>query len=87
MTGTPWYHLMANPSYGIEFNYFGPNVPEREKLIEDGFADEDGCPEIDNDLDGLEDSVDQCPDLAEDLDEFEDGDGCPDPDGRHRIRS
>ena len=53
-----------------------PSQPEDE----DGFADEDGCPEIDNDLDGLEDSVDQCPDLAEDLDEFEDGDGCPDPD-------
>ena len=53
-----------------------PSQPEDE----DGFADEDGCPEVDNDLDGLEDSADQCPDLAEDLDGFEDADGCPDPD-------
>ena len=53
-----------------------PSQPEDE----DGFADEDGCPEVDNDLDGLEDAADQCPDLAEDLDGFEDADGCPDPD-------
>ena len=53
-----------------------PAQPEDE----DGFADEDGCPEVDNDLDGLEDAVDKCPDVAEDLDDFEDGDGCPDPD-------
>jgi hypothetical protein len=40
MTGTPFYHLMANPTYGMEFNYIGPNVSEREKLIEDGYADQ-----------------------------------------------
>lgn len=32
--------MMANPNYGIDFNYLGPNIAEREKLIEDGFADE-----------------------------------------------
>ena len=36
MTGTPWYHLMCNPIYSSEFCYLGPNVAEREKLIEDG---------------------------------------------------
>ena len=40
-----------------------PSQPEDE----DGFADEDGCPEVDNDLDGLEDSADQCPDQRKTL--------------------
>lgn len=39
MTGTPWYHLMSNPSYTYEFNFIGPQVEEREKLIEDGNRD------------------------------------------------
>ena len=47
---------------------------------EDGFADDDGCPEIDNDEDGFSDSEDQCPDDPEDQDSFEDGDGCPEED-------
>jgi outer membrane protein OmpA-like peptidoglycan-associated protein len=45
----------------------------------DGFADEDGCPELDNDLDGVADAVDRCPVVAEDLDTWKDEDGCPDP--------
>lgn len=46
----------------------------------DGFEDADGCPEVDNDQDGLVDAEDECPDVFEDEDNFEDVDGCPDPD-------
>lgn len=46
----------------------------------DGFEDEDGCPEDDNDQDQILDADDSCPDVAEDLDGFEDEDGCPDED-------
>ncbi len=46
----------------------------------DGFQDEDGCPDPNNDGDLLPDAQDQCPDEAEDMDNFQDGDGCPDPD-------
>jgi outer membrane protein OmpA-like peptidoglycan-associated protein len=51
-------------------------VPEDK----DKFEDEDGCPEEDNDKDGIPDSSDQCPDDPEDKDKFEDEDGCPEPD-------
>jgi outer membrane protein OmpA-like peptidoglycan-associated protein len=44
----------------------------------DGFEDADGCPEPDNDRDGLTDSTDKCPNKPEDKDGFEDDDGCPD---------
>ncbi|RZO59614.1 MAG: hypothetical protein EVA89_15605 [Sandaracinaceae bacterium] len=47
---------------------------------EDGWEDEDGCPELDNDGDGIPDADDPCPDEAEDLDEYEDEDGCPEED-------
>ena len=46
----------------------------------DGFEDEDGCPEPDNDADGIPDDLDRCPDASEDRDAFEDEDGCPDLD-------
>ena len=46
----------------------------------DGFQDADGCPDKDNDGDGLLDADDNCPDVAEDRDGFEDEDGCPDED-------
>lgn len=46
----------------------------------DGFKDEDGCPEADNDDDGLLDGADQCPLEAEDKDGFTDDDGCIDAD-------
>jgi outer membrane protein OmpA-like peptidoglycan-associated protein len=42
----------------------------------DGFEDEDGCPEIDNDEDGIVDNLDECPTQAEEP--GGDGDGCPD---------
>ncbi|MFH2006548.1 MAG: OmpA family protein, partial [bacterium] len=57
----------------------------------DGFEDQDGCPDPDNDGDGVPDKDDKCPGYdsdkkdnfaktKEDIDGFEDEDGCPDPD-------
>ncbi|MFW5926287.1 MAG: OmpA family protein, partial [Myxococcota bacterium] len=41
------------------------------------FEDDDGCPDPDNDGDGILDEDDDCPDVPEDFDGFEDDDGCP----------
>ncbi len=47
----------------------------------DGWQDEDGCPDIDNDGDGILDTDDQCANEPEgEPDGFEDEDGCPDLD-------
>ncbi|MCC6996436.1 MAG: OmpA family protein [Deltaproteobacteria bacterium] len=46
----------------------------------DGFEDSDGCPDLDNDNDGIADAIDKCPDQREDKDGFQDEDGCVDPD-------
>jgi outer membrane protein OmpA-like peptidoglycan-associated protein len=55
----------------------------------DGFEDGDGCPDLDNDKDGVPDVSDgapdstgfgRCRDNPEDKDGFEDADGCPDKD-------
>jgi OOP family OmpA-OmpF porin len=44
----------------------------------DGFADEDGCPDEDNDNDGILDEDDACPSAPETPDGIADEDGCPD---------
>jgi outer membrane protein OmpA-like peptidoglycan-associated protein len=46
----------------------------------DGFEDWDGCPDLDDDRDGIPDADDACPREAEDVDGVADEDGCPDPD-------
>ena len=48
----------------------------------DGYKDDDGCPDPDNDGDGVNDDMDQCPmfEASEDIDGYKDDDGCPDPD-------
>jgi outer membrane protein OmpA-like peptidoglycan-associated protein len=46
----------------------------------DGFEDEDGVPDPDNDGDGVLDLNDKAPNDPEDMDGFEDEDGVPDPD-------
>ncbi len=46
----------------------------------DGFQDADGCPDPDNDGDGIPDAQDRCPNDPEDFDGFQDADGCPDLD-------
>ncbi len=43
----------------------------------DGFEDDDGCPELDNDGDEVEDRSDFCPNEPEDQDGIADKDGCP----------
>ncbi len=53
-----------------------PSEPEDR----DGFADDDGCPDVDNDEDGVLDGDDGAPNDPEDADGFEDEDGVPDPD-------
>jgi flagellar motor protein MotB len=44
----------------------------------DQFADEDGCPELDNDHDRILDTDDRCPNEPETYNAIEDDDGCPD---------
>lgn len=49
----------------------------------DGFADQDGCADLDDDRDGVRDDADGCRAIAEDRDGTDDADGCPDPDNDH----
>ncbi|HTL35235.1 MAG TPA: OmpA family protein, partial [Kofleriaceae bacterium] len=49
---------------------------EDKDLFEDG----DGCPDLDNDNDGIPDDKDKCALDAEDRDRFQDDDGCPEKD-------
>ncbi|ADO74013.1 Ig-like domain-containing protein [Stigmatella aurantiaca] len=44
----------------------------------DGFQDEDGCADPDNDGDGILDASDKCPNAPETKNGFQDEDGCPD---------
>ncbi len=50
----------------------------------DDFEDQDGCPELDNDLDQILDVDDRCPNVPEDRDGVEDDDGCPETDRTDR---
>ena len=58
-----------------------PNDPEDK----DGFEDQDGCPDPDNDKDRILDKDDKCPNQPETYNGFEDEDGCPDK-GRVIVR-
>lgn len=44
----------------------------------DGFEDDDGCLDDDNDGDRVADTSDRCPDKAEVINGYQDDDGCPD---------
>jgi outer membrane protein OmpA-like peptidoglycan-associated protein len=46
----------------------------------DGYEDDDGCPDLDNDGDKINDVNDKCDNLPEDFDGYYDEDGCPDLD-------
>jgi hypothetical protein len=68
-------------------NYFD-TCPFRAEDM-DGYQDDDGCPDADNDMDGICDpgltsyacsGSDGCRNVAETIDGFKDTDGCPDPD-------
>src|SRR5206468_1807322 len=54
-----------------------PDEPEDK----DGFEDEDGCPDPDNDLDTIPDEKDRCPNEPETFNGVDDEDGCPDTAG------
>src|SRR5213078_3011270 len=51
-----------------------PNEPEDKDM----FEDQDGCPDPDNDHDGIPDVKDKCPNEPETINGFQDDDGCPD---------
>ena len=56
-----------------------PDDPEDD----DGFQDDDGCPDPDNDGDKIADADDLCADEPEDFDGIQDEDGCPEDDADH----
>lgn len=74
--GTPDWRAVVGVRAGLVSAPFDPCAQGNEDM--DGFEDDDGCPDPDNDEDGIEDTVDECPNEAEDFDEFEDEDGCAD---------
>ena len=39
MQGTPWYQALTDPKYANLFAYIAASIPEREKIIEDGFPE------------------------------------------------
>src|SRR5262249_38966696 len=47
--------------------------------------DKDGCPEPDNDQDGVLDKQDDCPLVAETINGEKDDDGCPEPNARSLV--
>lgn len=73
---------VAAPSDGDGDGVFDPQDQCPESVEDqDGFDDEDGCPDLDNDLDGVSDLDDRCPAEAESLNGIDDQDGCPEADG------
>jgi outer membrane protein OmpA-like peptidoglycan-associated protein len=85
--GVPNFRLLGGVAYvpvGLDSDGDGikdkvdrcPTDPEDE----DGYLEDDGCPDLDNDADGIEDARDKCPDDPEDPDGFQDEDGCRDAD-------
>jgi OmpA-OmpF porin, OOP family len=85
--GVPNFRVVAGASYrpqGLDTDKDGVRDKDdgcpSELEDQDGYLDDDGCPEADNDNDGIEDAADKCPDQAEDPDGKDDTDGCPDRD-------
>ncbi|WP_148273220.1 Ig-like domain-containing protein [Stigmatella aurantiaca] len=78
--GTPAFRILA----GVNWTAKPRAKPEPAPVCplgpedKDGFEDEDGCADPDNDQDGFPDVSDQCPNVPETVNGFEDGDGCPD---------
>ncbi len=75
-------YTVGVPERGRSHDSDSDGVPDyadrclREPEDLDAFQDEDGCPEADNDKDGVADDDDECPDDAEER--GGDRDGCPD---------
>ncbi|MDH5675151.1 MAG: thrombospondin type 3 repeat-containing protein [Myxococcales bacterium] len=85
--GVPVFRVLAGINYQPHtLDSDGDGVGDKsdacptEMEDQDGYLDDDGCPDLDNDGDGIDDTADRCPDEAEDPDGNEDQDGCPDRD-------
>ena len=84
-TGVPAARAIAGVSYYHEIgDKDGDGIGDRDDKCptiaedKDGFEDEDGCPDEDNDKDSIPDAKDKCPNQAETVNSFQDEDGCPD---------
>lgn len=85
--GTPDYRFVVGLGYQSPAQEVAP--PQPVPMVDpsdrcpgqdedwDRFQDDDGCPDPDNDGDGIFDAQDTCPDQAEDVDGVDDADGCP----------
>lgn len=54
LQGTPWYQILSNYCYADRFQYIGKSVPEREKLIDDGYEEAEEGEELPKDGSGDE---------------------------------
>ncbi|RKH09569.1 cell envelope biogenesis protein OmpA [Corallococcus sp. CA053C] len=77
--GTPAFRILA----GLHFTPGGPKPQAAPTCAQgpedfDGFQDEDGCLDPDDDRDGLPDVQDTCPTEPETVNGYHDDDGCPD---------
>ncbi|KFE60960.1 internalin [Hyalangium minutum] len=72
--------VVADPNIKTKVEVIPPSKPVCALGPEDmdGFQDEDGCADPDNDNDGILDTADKCPNEPETLNGFQDEDGCPD---------
>ena len=82
---TPAWRLLAGVSYAPRGNDTdGDGVVDADDRCReqpedrDGYEDEDGCPDPDNDHDRIPDVRDRCPNEPETYNAHEDEDGCPD---------
>jgi outer membrane protein OmpA-like peptidoglycan-associated protein len=76
--GTPGFRVLAGVSWtGAAPASRGAACAQGPEDL-DGFQDEDGCLDPDDDADGIADGPDVCPAEAETRNGFQDEDGCPD---------
>ena len=85
--GTPDFRFVTGVQWAPKrTDTDGDGVPDDDDQCpldvedKDGWADADGCPDLDNDNDGILDVDDQCPNASEDINGISDDDGCPDGD-------
>ncbi|MDC0712099.1 Ig-like domain-containing protein [Stigmatella sp. ncwal1] len=80
--GTPAYRILAGVNWTAKPRAKPEPTPAPVCPLgpedKDGFEDEDGCADPDNDKDGFPDVSDKCPNVPETVNGFEDEDGCPD---------
>ena len=88
--GTPDFRVFLGAKIGFDLG--AASTPSAEPVVTpkiaancttgpedmDGFEDDDGCADLDNDKDGIPDAQDMCPNEPETKNGFRDSDGCPD---------